>query len=86
MCLCVRSHVHAWVYYGFIIRLFFAVFMPEAMSTNRGSVTVRAPRVKCVGVCFSSCVWLFVFVYVFESVCVRARVDCGIDRGPAAWV
>lgn len=71
-----------YVHYGYY-RDIFAVFMPEAMSTNSRSVTVRAPCVKWVGVFFFLCVLLFVFLYTCLGVCVRARADCSIDSDPA---
>lgn len=67
-----------------IIRVIFAEFMLEAVSTNSRSVTVRAPSVKCVGVCFSLCAFVF-FRYVSLRVCVCAWVDCSFNGGPATW-
>lgn len=50
-----------------IIRAIFAEFMLEAVSTNSRSVTVRAPSVKCVGVCFSLCAFVFFWLCEFKS-------------------
>lgn len=65
--LCAPKHTY-WCIMG-IIRIFFSVFMPEAMSKNSRSVTVRAPCVICVGVCYSLqvCFCLFLCMH-FKSV------------------
>lgn len=76
-----------YVHYGYY-RDIFAVFMPEAMSTNSRSVTVRAPCVKCVGVfflfvravvCFF-CIRVWECVYVLGQTAVLiATQQCGRD-------
>lgn len=71
-----------YVHYGYYQDIF-AVFMPEAMSTNSRSVTVRAPCVKCVGVFFLFVRAVVCFLYTCLGVCVRARADCSIDSDPA---
>ena len=79
MSVCARVWLHYGYYQGvsFFFLFFFplAVFAPEAVSAHSRSVAVRAPRVKHVGVCFSSCVRLFGFFYVCVfRVCVCVRV------------
>lgn len=78
-----------YVHYGYY-RDIFAVFMPEAMSTNSRSVTVRAPCVKCVGVFFlfvravvflfffCICVWECVYVLGQTAVLIATQ-QCGRD-------
>lgn len=69
--------MHEWIMS--ICKVLFIVFMPKAMNANSRSVTVRAPCVKCVGVCFFL-LWVCAVVFTYV-LCVFAGLVVLI----AAW-